>query len=332
MKTNFNVKRLVVAMVIFFMVFMIISELFARFFYFLYYREFDLNSLGFQIRDFRALIFHIPISVEKSQAFFNLTGYAFEFNVFQEWLIVFSFIVGTSLFVSAAIYLIIFSIKDGIKKKKIKKLDIMKANDYLKHYQIIPNAPRFQCYGANNRFSVLNGNRIFFWFMNHKIHIIHVDFKRDFGKVEIDLDSIVSFSRYGDFYTTMNMRGGNFNVGGAIAGFLIAGGIGSIVAGRDNISAQTVIHDKRQTLIFIHENNQDSYIFLEPNAFDLLMHVIPSKEFSYVVNRANLIQQESKLKIEQEDALKKINELIELKDKGALTEDEFIKLKTKIID
>ena len=103
--------------------------------------------------------------------------------------------------------------------------------------------------------------------------------------------------------------------------YLIAG---DIAASRNSVSSRTFIRDYRNKVLFIKEDNEEKHLFFEPCFYDILMHIIPSKEI-------NIMAKKNDKQHENTDKFDKIKRLGELKEKGYIDEEEFTKLKKEMI-
>lgn len=229
-----------------------------------------------------------------------------------------------SLVLTAILFGPYLLIKDKIKIRKIIKQEALLKGNYMKKYSLNSKVTRVRCFDGTALNKQIINNLLVYWIENDAIYFINNDFHNDLGLFSIQFNDIICFSRYGDFYTSMNIDGGDSSFGKAALGYLIAGPAGAIIASRNSINSETVVHDKRETLLFIKENNKEKYIFFDPKFYDALMHVLPSKEI-------NIMAKKGKEHEEINDKFEKIKKLGELKEKGYIDESEFIKLKNQLI-
>lgn len=215
------------------------------------------------------------------------------------------------------------------KKENLKKYQELNNKYYIEQGAQI-NSKKFYCYGQSNHFNALINQHHVIWFSTNQIFLINANYNFSYGKITIPLENLICFSRYGDFYTSTNISGGGTNAAGAVLGYALAGTAGAIAASRQKIQSQTIVHDKRETLLLFNFEGKDEFIFLDPQAYEYLLHIIPNKEFSFVMN-INKSKDIPKQNENIHSSIKQLKELQLLKEKGTITEDEFIVLKEKII-
>lgn len=217
-----------------------------------------------------------------------------------------------------------YSIKSRIIKRKAIKKDKELRKRYIEKYSLIGKNYYTKCIDSTLYNKDISGKSLVAWQEENGINFVNREYKNDIGIVKLNLDDIVCFSRYGDFYTSLNISGGDSSYGRAAMGYLLAGAAGAIIASRNSISSRTEVHDNRETLIFINEGEGEKYLFFEPDFYDFLMHIIPSKEINHKVNVEAKTKNSSKLD--------ELNKLAELKEKGIIDELEFSKLKNELIN
>lgn len=147
------------------------------------------------------------------------------------------------------------------------------------------------------------------------------------GKHSLLIDNILSFTRQGDVHNETIIEGGGgggSSISGAVVGGVIAGEAGAIIGSRKKvnpITSKNIVVDKRQTIIEYKDNDNIRYIFLNSEAYDILLQLIPNKEITFV-NKKEV----------KNDIYEKIEKLAELKEKGILTEEEFTNKKTQLLN
>lgn len=110
-------------------------------------------------------------------------------------------------------------------------------------------------------------------------HMI-IDSKK--GRVNVttyDIKNILFWQEIGSLQYTSNVSGGGVNVGGAIAGAMIAGNVGAIIGSRESITTETQEHDSRKILMKMTDGEEKVYLYKYRDAFSTC---IPEKEFTYV--------------------------------------------------
>lgn len=154
--------------------------------------------------------------------------------------------------------------------------------------------------------------------------------------------------------------GGGSSLGGALLGGLIGGEAGAIIGSRresDPIRSREVENDNRSTsLHYTTENNEDGSIWFNYYDYNTFEKLIPDKSYEIVKERKKLelladqykevkkLQEESMSKDltnqtndagnktnPEEDITTQIEKLFQLKEKGILTEDEFIEKKRELL-
>ncbi|KMT21514.1 SHOCT domain-containing protein [Clostridium cylindrosporum] len=180
--------------------------------------------------------------------------------------------------------------------------------------------------------------RYIMWKECDKLHFVFEKYiNYDVPKVEIPIDQITTFQIQGDMYTETNIsggeiKGGGSSIGGAVAGAVLAGGVGAVVGSRKKIegtpiTSETNIVDNRETILEFY-NNEDklSYIFLDNNAYKILLKLIPEKEINFNKHRIESNNTNSSNNVYDE-----IKKLAELKDQGIITEEEFNEKKQELL-
>ncbi|MBZ9633218.1 SHOCT domain-containing protein [Clostridium sp. FP1] len=278
--------------------------------------EYIFAVCGKQLPDSKVKVFN---SMVKKSSQFDYSKNNFE-DYAENWLI---FLI-PSLILTAILFAPYLIIQDRIeRKKKIKQEALLKEN-YIKKYSLNGKVTKVKCIdGTISNTQVIN-KTLNFWNDKKAIYFVNSDHHNDLGLFNIQFKDVIWFSRYGELYTSMDVNGGDSSFGRAALGYLIAGPAGAIIASVDSINSETIVHDKRETLLFIQENNEEKYIFFEPNLYDVLMHILPSKEI-------NIMAKKEKKYEGNNDKFEKIKKLGELREKGYIDESEFIKLKADII-
>ncbi|MCC5911723.1 MAG: hypothetical protein JJT76_14960 [Clostridiaceae bacterium] len=172
----------------------------------------------------------------------------------------------------------IISKRNAAKKLRERSL---KQQDYLEKYNVGNDAIYIKCLDCKTYNINAKNAHVIIWYDNDKINVIGREFTNDIGKIQIDINNIICFLRYGDFYTSSNIKGGDSSFERAALGYLLAGDVGAIIASRNPIVSSTEVHDKRETLLIVREDNIEKYLFFEPELYNYLMHLIPTKEINY---------------------------------------------------
>lgn len=227
-----------------------------------------------------------------------------------------------SIMLTALLYVPYFLISEKIKKKIEMKRNRLLQKNYMEKYHISGNELTTICITGSITNQLIFNKRVLAWNDNNCVYLVNSDYRNDIGIYKLNINDITCFSRFGDFYTSLKINGGDSSFGMAALGYLLAGPAGAIIGSRNSVRSETVIHDNRETIVFVKENNDEKYIFFEPMFYEYLMHIAPNKEISYL---AKIVTNNG------EDKIDKLNKIIELKDKGYINEEEFYKLKSELI-
>lgn len=216
-------------------------------------------------------------------------------------------------------------VKDKIKKDKILK------ERYFSKYIIGQNSLNLTCLEGTTYDEKMSGKKLIIWLDHDGINMINSDFTNDIGKYVIKFENVLYFSRYGDFYTTMNIEGGDSSFSSAFLGYLIAGDVGAIVASRKPVTSDTIVNDNRETLLVIKENDKEKYLFFEPKLYEVLMRNIPNKEMNNIMKTMVGNKNIKNDKYDKYDKYDKLVKLGDMRDKGYISDEEFNNLKTELI-
>jgi hypothetical protein len=232
-----------------------------------------------------------------------------------------------SIFITSFIYAVYSAVRKEKERSNEKKAyienDGRMKQQYIGKYGLEGKDNIVYCIDGQGYDSILTGKSLVVWKDNKYLNLINSSYKEDIGLFKINLDKLYCFSRYGDFYTTLSVSGGDTSFGGAAIGYALAGGVGAILASRNPIKGETTVHDNRETIIIFYDDYTLKYIFFEPKFYDYLMHTIPNKEINHKTNQLQ--------NLDSYDKVYKLKELSHLKEKGHITEDEFSKLKKELI-
>lgn len=199
------------------------------------------------------------------------------------------------------------------KKYSIRSLQKNFSNcreQAIKKYNLIGNEFSARCIDASSYNTNLNNKKLIIWSDKENIKLINNNFTDDIGMMNINRNDIISFCRYGDFFTTLKIHQEK-SCFGFIDGF---------ISFKNTIDSKTVIHDKRETLLFVNENNSLKFIFFEPKFYDFLIHIIPQKEINFLY------------KLSKNGKVDELNKLVDLKKQGFINDDEFTKLKNDLLE
>ncbi len=156
----------------------------------------------------------------------------------------------------------------------------------------------------------------------------------------------------GDFYTKSDVTGGGGGTDyiGAIAGGLLFGPAGAIVASRKETNIETVTTevDKRETILCYRDNEIINMAYFDKEAYKVFKQLLPDKDVNVINNLSKIVQGEmsdasnkpaeaktNDQNIEsnlEEDVFNKLEKLADLKEKGIITEEEFSEKKKKLLE
>lgn len=160
------------------------------------------------------------------------------------------------------------------------------------------------------------------------------------------IENIVYFKLIGDVQYTSKVSGGGSSIGGAIVGGLVAGDAGAIIGSRQEVKTSVQEHDSRQTLLKL----ENSEFYFEKELYEVLMKLIPKKEYTYldIKSKANSLESQEnpnvkqiqspvsveQLSIENGTISSVADELLKFKtllDQGVITQEEFNQQKSKLL-
>lgn len=180
--------------------------------------------------------------------------------------------------------------------------------------------------------SVANEQDYFFWKNGESLNILSCPLEYSTlenyffnfeWSVSLDISKISYYIIQGEKYATTNIQGGGSSLGKAIVGGVIAGGVGAVIASRENITSTTDFIDERRTVIYYQCGDKVSNIVLSSEAYDYLLENLPDKEYGYIMSL-----KENK---ESSDISNELEQLAQLRDKGIITDDEFNLKKKQIL-
>ena len=137
--------------------------------------------------------------------------------------------------------------------------------------------------------------------------------------LRIPVLNIQYFWRDGDVNVTQHVSGGGVNMGGAIAGGILAGSAGAVIGSRvgTDIKTETKSCDLRHVvLMYTDKDSASQQVSIGDGAYEALMHLIPEKEYSQAVALKASTQRVPSI----EDKLKQLKSLL---DQNLITQDEY---------
>ena len=160
--------------------------------------------------------------------------------------------------------------------------------------------------------------------------------KRKFFKC-IPYDKILFFAMEGDVVRDYQMENGKgVSVGGAIAGAMVAGSAGMVIGAtkdRNKSTISSTTKDNRKCYIYYIENDIEKCLILQETGgyqgkpvefYNYMLEHIPGKSQDMFVR--------TQLTPQKEDKADEILKYKKLLDAGAITEEEFMTLKKRLLD
>lgn len=183
-----------------------------------------------------------------------------------------------------------------------------------------------------------NGFNAFVWRDENNLFFYDKGLRNNIGEIAIPIKNIEYFSFRGEVgsetkTTGGGISGGGSSVKGAVVGGILAGGAGAIIGSRkpiksEPVKSETKIKDNRETFLnFFIDGKKHSMLF-NYKGYLLLQTIIPEKDYN---KNQNSIANYSNSKSD-DDIIKKIKQLSELKDEGILTEEEFQEKKKELLE
>lgn len=111
----------------------------------------------------------------------------------------------------------------------------------------------------------------------------------------IDENNIEYFKLTGEILS--NVTGGGSDLGGAIIGSVLAGGVGAIIGSREEISTEFI--DNKRTIILYRQEDNIRYLEFDKDVYDVLISLFPKKNYDYIALNPN----ENKSKNHKEDII-----------------------------
>lgn len=158
--------------------------------------------------------------------------------------------------------------------------------------------------------------------------------KVNWQRQSIALKNIQYFLREGSIYSETKVFGGGtkpINIVDVAVGGVIAGTTGAIIAARpqqESIKSETIRHDERKTILVYNKGKLE----FAPEDYNVLMKLIPDKEFSVVQQkRATQKSEQSKYSTNKEDPVEVLRKLKVMLDEGLIEQYEYDKKKEEVL-
>jgi len=227
--------------------------------------------------------------------------------------------------------------KDEILKETYMKNNNIPTNaNNIAYYEL--NKQQFQKnYFMGSHGELISGKNSYLWRDTNSIIICNAitliniknDYKNIVEKTIIPIANIKFYTRDGEYRVDNIVEGGGVSITGAIVGGVIAGGVGTVLAGRKKTTTTQKEVDNRRTYLYYVEDNQDKRIVFTSKSYDILLELIPNKDFGFIEKNKIL---ESSTPKENNSIYNDIEQLANLKDKGILTQEEFNEKKIALLE
>ena len=168
--------------------------------------------------------------------------------------------------------------------------------------------------------------------------------EKEWTMISVPLDKIKHFKMVGSIGYSSDVHGGGgsgggVNMGGAVAGALLFGGVGAIIGSQlgtetriDAVKTEVTEHDNRKVEFFYEDESGTTVsLILGPTAYECLMKLIPEKAFDAVVTNAPQSEEVAQPTAPASASLSQLKELKELLDMGIITQEEFDAKKKQIL-
>lgn len=165
-------------------------------------------------------------------------------------------------------------------ENNIEKQIANREERYKEKYNIPNFSEKIYCMDINDKHIIEN---LYIWKDNNTLKYISAN-SLERGEIqtiqEIKFDDIICFNRVGDITTTMNIKGGEINIGKAILGNMIAGDAGAVLMGKERIRVENNTTDNRVTFLIYKDKDNESFMKFDTKGYDILLKLIPLKEYS----------------------------------------------------
>lgn len=171
--------------------------------------------------------------------------------------------------------------------------------------------------------------------------IYSIDNNAPYGEIlkpiKIKINNIRYFGITGDVENITNVSGGGTSYGKAVIGAALFGPVGAIVGSRKKIQTSHEKIDTREVELKYQNGELLETILFPFDLYNGLEQIIPELEINNIKlnvakgnsNKGTSNQQDQK---DKKDVLNELTKLKQLLDSGTITEEEFIKLKSEILN
>jgi hypothetical protein len=168
--------------------------------------------------------------------------------------------------------------------------------------------------------------------------LTHYEYPEKFDLLSIPIQDIVSYKTIGEKHYETKISGGGgggSSLKRAVVGGVIAGGAGAIIASRkktDPVSSEFIAHDERSCILTINQDNVKHRLVFLYQDYEVFKELIPEKDIIVIdeIRRKKAI--EKNYINGDSNSLNKIKELFDLKKEGIITQQEFERIRKKLIE
>lgn len=207
-------------------------------------------------------------------------------------------IMGLFIVIFLICLLIVFAISHNTNNNTKKDYEIKRNTDnirknYMKKYDLYKREAFILDIIDFDNYTTLNGDQKTFWGFREddNLCLVSKDYNNDIGKIEININDIQRFNRFGDIDSHTEISGGGgggSSIGKAVIGGIIAGGVGAVVASRNKINeikTERIVNDDRITVLQVEKENKNYYIKLTSQSYNGLIQLMPEKEIGFIKDK-----------------------------------------------
>jgi len=252
---------------------------------------------------------------------------------------------------------ILASIESGKNKAEVLKHSRNELLQFREQYQVIrgatvipENAKEITYFKASGQSPIRlanSKNNVFIWKLVDNICFFPSEpdtvksIKLDDVKIfTIPISQIEYFAKRGEIFRENKISGGGgggSSIGGAVAGQLIAGGVGAVIGSRkkiNEIKSELITHDTRETFLnYFDDNKKRHSLFFDVYAYQIFNDLIPEKEYNILsaIKSSDIIKNQINTG-NKTSVTDQLRELAKLRDDGIITDDEFNEKKKQLLD
>ena len=178
----------------------------------------------------------------------------------------------------------------------------------------------------------------FYWLQDKKINLCNppsiMKTKDIINLISIPLENIAFYGLEGDYRMQQIIEGGGSSFTGAVLGGVIAGGVGAVIGSRKKIETKEKEIDNRKTYLYYIEENKTKELVFNKASYEKLKILVPNKDIEVIEKEKKLdnIKNEYNQELKLTDVYEDIEKLAKLRESGILTEEEFNKKKSELLN